>query len=325
MSSWRTVIGVLVALLAFEVMIRQLAFGYQTVDPKLGWVWRDMTVVNRLNEGYGVSHWSTDGARVHVPVPESAPHVLVLGDSFTEALQVDDDEVFSGVLRGVDAINAGQSARSIADYVALAPELRARFRPRWTVVEAGPADFAGDAFDDSKTHFTPGLDVVVVPPRFGTISAMLMSARHRSAILDYGFARWHAYRTASKMPPLFRAADSESPPERKAETPIAQWPVGDEMRLLGDAFDGRVTFLFVPQFDGPPGDVETSWDAACRSARLSCVNLRASFEDFRRRGDAPFGFPNSRFGEGHLNAGGHAAAASLLQAEIDGLRAHGLF
>jgi hypothetical protein len=320
---WRAAAGLLLALLAFEFLIRQLAFGYEAIDPKLGWMWQDMTVVQRLNEGFGVSHWSHDGTRAR-PAAQSGPRVLILGDSFTEALQVNDDEAFSGRLRGVEALNAGQSSRSAADYVAFAAELRARFQPAWTVIEVGPFDFAGDAFDTSKTHFTKQLDVVIVPPRFGEISRIIMTVRHHSALLDYGFARWHAYRAAAQMPPLFRAADAESQaPAQPTVEP--QWPVEDEMRRIVHAYDGRLTFLFVPQFDAAPGAVESQWRSTCSAAHLSCVDLRDAFDDFRRRGDAPTGFPNSRFGEGHLNARGHAAAAALLQRELERQRALGLF
>jgi hypothetical protein len=325
MFSWRTAAGVVLALLTFEVALRQLTFGHQTLDPRLGWVWRSETVVQRLNEGWGVSHWRADDTRAHAAVPVNAPRVLVAGDSFTEAQQVDDDEVFTGRLSNADALNIGRASHSVADYIAFAPEYRSRYHPAWTVIEVAPDDFGSDAFNSSKTHFDADLHVVVLPPHFGAMSARLMAIRRRSDVIDYGIARWQIYRAAAKMPPLFRAGDDEMRPAARPAAPPPVWPVKAEIDLLRRAWNDRVTFLFLPRFDATPESIEQAFMSTCRDERLSCVNLRDAFEEFRRRGDAPVGFPNSRFGEGHLNRRGHAAAAALLQSEIERLRALGLF
>src|ERR1051326_5473209 len=150
MTRGRRALGMVLALAAFELSLRHLSFGHQSLDPKLGWEWRSVTVIHRLDEGWGVSHWRDDGGRDRVPAPQSAPRVLVVGDSFTEGLQVDDDEVFTGRLRRVEALNIGRSSDAIPDYVAFAAEYQARFRPAWTVVALGASDFAADAFDSSK-------------------------------------------------------------------------------------------------------------------------------------------------------------------------------
>lgn len=327
MFLWRPIAGVLLALLVFEAVLRHLSFGHVTLDPIVGWVWRSTTVVHRLGEGWGISHWRDDESREHAPVAADAPRVLFLGDSFTEALQVDDDEVFSARLSNVNALNIGQSGHSAADYVAFASEYRTRFHPEWTVIELAPPDLGDDAFNASKTHFDAGLEtrVIIMPGSGGRITGLLTPLRRRSDAVDYGLSRWHDYSSGAKMPPLFRAADEETRPSEPKPAASVTWPVAAEMARLRDAYGGRVTFLFLPEFKGRPSGVEAAFMAACGNDRLSCVNLRVTFDGFRQRGDAPSGFPNSTFGEGHLNARGHAAAAQLLQSEIERLRARGLF
>jgi hypothetical protein len=320
--TWRRASGVAIALLTFECLLRCLQAGHQWLDPRLGWVWRSVTVIHRLGEGWGVSHWRDDETRAHPAPAANAPRVLFAGDSFTEAVQVDDDEVFTGRLRGVDAINIGRASHSAADYVAFAGEYLSRFHPTWTVVEVGPPDFAEDAFNPAKTHFDSHLNVVVRLPRFGTKSKALKVWRDRSALLDNTIVRWQVYRAGAKMPPLFRAADAEAPaPRRQA---VNAWPVADEMRLIRHAYGERVTFLFIPPLEAPSA-VESQFLAACSVDQSSCVDFRAAFPEFRAHGEAPFGFPNSRFGVGHLNAGGHAAVARLVEIELERLRARGLF
>jgi hypothetical protein len=326
MFFWRPIAGVLLALLLFEAVLRQLTYGHVSLDPRVGWVWRSTTVIHRLNEGWGVSHWRDDETREHAPVAASAPRVLIMGDSITEALQVDDDEVFSALLPNVNSLNIGQSGHSAADYIAFATEYRARFHPAWTVIELAPPDLADDAFNPSKTHLDAALNVrvIIMSGNAGRISGFFNPIRRRSDAIDYAFSRWHDYSSTAKMPPLFHAAADIHPIEKQSASPVAS-PVAAEISRLRDAYGDRLTFLFFPEFKDPPSGVEAAFMGACLDEKLSCVNIRAIFDDFRRRGDAPTGFPNSKFGEGHLNARGHAAVAFLLQSEIERLHTRGLF
>jgi hypothetical protein len=326
MFSWRTPAGVLFAFVVFEVLLRQLTFGHITLDQRVGWMWRSTTVVHRLGEGWGVSHWRDDETRAHAAAGANAPRILVVGDSFVEALQVGDDEVFSGRMSSVNALNIGQSGHSAADYVVFAADYRERYRPAWTVVELAPPDLAEDAFNPAKTHFDSGLNphVIIMADAGGRITGKLKPIRRRSDLIDCAMTRLHEYGDGARMPPLFRAADEETRPVENASVRM-NWPVAAEIARLRNAYSDRLTFLFVPDFFAEPSRVEEVFISECRNHALSCVNMRTVFDDFRRRGDAPFGFPNSKFGEGHLNARGHAAAAGLLKSEMERLRALGLF
>jgi hypothetical protein len=327
MFSWRTSAGILLALAIFEVVMRQLTNGHLTLDPRVGWVWRSTTVVHRLGEGWGVSHWRDDETRSHPPAATNAPRILFVGDSYTEALQVGDDEVFSGRIPHINALNIGQSGHSAADYVAFAAEYLARYRPEWTVVELAAADLAEDAFTTGKTHFGAGLnpEVIVMPESGGRITGKLKGIRRRSKLADYAITRVHDYSAGARMPPLFRAADDDRRPPSDDAPQRVDWPVAAEIARLRSAYNGRLTFLFVPDFFAPPSRVEALFENECRSGSLSCINMRTVFDGFRRSGDAPFGFPNSSFGEGHLNSRGHAAAARLLESELERLHTRGLF
>lgn len=321
--------GLLLAVLAFEVLVRQLAFGPMVHDSEYGWIYRSTTVVHRLSEGWGVSHWDAGGTRAAPPPAPGDRPLLFVGDSFTEALQVGDDDVFTArvqrALGGVRAFNVGRASHSAADYVELAPSYLARAHPVWTVIQLNPEDLGEDATNRDKTHFEVtaegGVRPVRVPARFGRISRLLMAVRARSAFADSFIGRWEHYRAASRMPPLFRA--SERP--RAVADVRPSLPVVPALDALLRAYGGRVTILFLPQFDERPGDVEKRVLGECVSRGLSCVDLRSTFPEFANAGRAPYGFPNSSFGEGHLNLAGHAAAARLLVDELRKLKARGLF
>jgi hypothetical protein len=183
-----------------------------------------------------------------------------------------------------------------------------------------------DAFRPDQVHFRQDgnrLTLVVPSPyAYGRITRTLAWIREHSALVNYAIARLDIARNGAKGPPWFRAGFQPSAP--RAETPPA-YPVERELTMMRTAYKNRVTFLFLPLFNVPEEKEEMRFDRYCRAAHMSCVNFRSSFDEFRRTGTAPYGFPNSRFGGGHLNAAGHAAVARQLADEIRRLQQNGLF
>src|SRR5262249_36967728 len=147
-----------------ELVIRQI-WWHQRVDvpgyvkigtPGTRTVWR--------TEGSGVTHRDENGYRVGYAADR--PKVLVLGDSYTEALAVDDEEVYTcraeerlaaeGI--GLALVNGGTAGRSTADYVAFAERHKRLVHPVWTVITVRDDDFGADALAPGKTRFVRGAD-----------------------------------------------------------------------------------------------------------------------------------------------------------------------
>ena len=328
-------IGVLLALLSFEIVLRFLAYGVPTLDPKRGWVYRSMTVRHRLWEGHGVSHWDSAANRAS-PFRPSVPskRILTVGDSMTEALQVSDSEVFTAQLElalqqarwPVAVLNAGRSNLSIADYIATASSDRDEFEPAWTIVQLRLDDLTTDCRVPNRTHFIDegtGLRVEVVPPRFGRISSLLLRLRRRSALLDVAISRASLFNAAARLPPMFRGGDDA--PRAAAARAIPDYPIEEELAMLTAAWAGRLTIALIPDPTRAQGDVERRVLAYGRERGVSVVNMRDAFPRFDGAQSSPFGFRNSEYGKGHLNAPGHEALASLLANELMSLRARGLF
>ncbi|MEO6324792.1 MAG: hypothetical protein ABIQ65_09210 [Thermoanaerobaculia bacterium] len=247
----------------------------------------------------------------------------------TEAVQVDDDEVFTALLQSrlsIPVINAGLSSRSPADYIVLAPSLLKHVHPTWTVIEVNAADLTDDGFAQGKRRFVDRSGVLEVQTpetvHLGLLSRTLARVRPHSALINYGIARFDMFRSGSRLPALFRGAATEN-----AKTPAQPvvYPVERELDLMQRSYGSRVTFFFLPEFNRTIGSTEKRFISHCLSSRSSCVNLRVSFREFEEEGCAPFGFHNSRFGGGHMNAEGHRAAADLLSRELQELRRRGLF
>jgi hypothetical protein len=150
----------LIFLLILEVFTRSFIVKSpnQHFVPGLGYVPVDNSAAVWGVEGYGVTHYLSNG-EISTPY-QSEISVVVLGDSFTEALQVSNNQKFVSVAetilhdRGVkmDLHNLGASGRSVADYVYMAPFIRTMYSPDFVVVQLSEADFT-ESLDLSRQNF----------------------------------------------------------------------------------------------------------------------------------------------------------------------------
>ncbi len=316
----RAIGGILAAFVVFELILRQLYWGLPTFKPEAGWGHFDTELRRYYFEGGSSSHWDARGVR---RIPGSVPRgpaLLAVGNSVTQATQVVDDQVFTALVQRrtqLPVLNVGHDAQSLADDVISARYRLDTFNPAWSIIQFIPLDFEERPARINKAHFILVDGRLVAEPGVVRLGRF-RRAQRASALVNMGLLRYAVLRE-TPMPPLFRAADP------RPETPRRYGPIELKLDVLRDAYRGRVTMFMVPEFLGEETIAEKRFTEWCRRSDASCVNFRAVFDDFRRRGRAPTGFPNSRFGYGHLNPEGHAAAAGLLSTEIERLRARDLF
>jgi hypothetical protein len=336
--------GAFLALLTMETVVRQVYSISFAREPGFGYIRK--SVLYRL-EGDGLSRWTVHDLRRSAPPVPTKPSILVLGDSFTEALMVGDADVYTSLLErdlnasglGVQVLNLGLSGTSAADYVAHAPLYRRLFSPLWTVVQLRTSDLTTDAWEAGKSHFkhglgNQGLEVSHAKPHFEEVRENFWKQAVRavpSMLGYYGVERLSNFAEgAAAETPLFQAGSADSP-ARGADPGLEEgYPMEEEMNLLARAYDGRVTCLFLPRFEpdrpmAPESSVARRFEEHCERRALSCVNLRKTYAAFTRRRRSPFGFSNTAFNAGHMNADGHDAAAAELMSEMGRLRSRGLF
>jgi lysophospholipase L1-like esterase len=266
--------------------------------------------------------------------------VLAIGDSQTEALFLNDEETFSARLeqllqtrnRNLQVLNAGRSGVSLADHIFFAPRFKRLFHPRWTIVELTESDLTDDAWHGVYARFARNGDRLVItpPPQprdiplSGLLGPKLTAIIRRTMLIRYASYRIGMFRKTSIDPPWFRAATVAQP----KQTVIEEYPIEEELQQLMSAYDGRVTVLYLSPFDPQHpkqlAPLEEKVMELCSAHGWSCVSPRSSYESFAGRHDAPFGFSNSAFNEGHLNAAGHTAAAAALNEELRRLAGNGV-
>lgn len=348
--AWPAFAGALLALATLEIAVRPFYTVDYSIDRELGAIFTPGTTVRWSKEGHGVSHWLDHGVRGGVTHDAHVPRIVALGDSYTEAAMVDDDEVFTAVLQrelerdGVrsDVTNIGRAGLSLADYIHLAPYVQSHLAPRWTIVQVSSRDLGTDAWDSQKqipntavaafiTRRDGGVGVAVTPPHpEGRLTRLLRNVPLMS--IRYALVRAKEFLTSDgRQPPLFRAGSVEK--KRKVssdrEAPDEPYPIEAELDLLHAAYGGRVTLFYLSRLDAASpshlGSVEARVLQHCARRGYSCVTIRSQFEPMLRRGRSPFGFANSAFNQGHLNAAGHRIVGEALTRELESLRSRGLF
>lgn len=327
--------GVALALFTVNAFSSRISYLPTVYSPLLGRIAKPGATFYWKIEGDGSGTWSSNGVRRSGDAPANAHGLLVLGDSYVEALHVNDQEFFGRLLEqkfrahhiDTPVLPIGRSGASVADYIAQAPTYQRLFAPQWVVVEVGDNDFADDAWERRKppgyAYFarsgSGALHIEATPQRDGGVTGYVsdhlpyilpavLFLQDRSNVVQ-------AY-LKDREQPWFRATES-TPSERK-EPPatFTKFPVADEVEMLARAYDRHVTLLYLPPFD--PADPnrkmtnEATLEAAARASGIRFVSLRSRFAAIAATGHAPYGFRNTRFNQGHWNRYGHAAAAELL-------------
>ena len=306
-----------------------------------GQTWR------RRNEGSGTSRVGRLGILGVPDAPgDPRPKVAIWGDSFIEGSEVSDHERLPQILTrdwnashasAILAVGIGAAGRSVADQLPLIPKyqgavpgirVHAIFLP-------GLGDILPDSPEAQLARFTavPRLRVVPAPE----VALSPESERRQIALRALGL-RWlasQAKRAAQGDLGLrFRPGPVAGPARVSADVPSEPTPELDRavswiLDRLRETTTRPIVLVLMPR-DTPepsphgvvlrdePTDLERLVARRCEERGMGFVNLRRPFDDAWRRGEGlPRGFGNSRPGDGHMNATGHAAAARALASWLE--------
>jgi lysophospholipase L1-like esterase len=313
-------------------------------DPDLGGVFNPGSRVVWRTEGNGTSHWTEHGIRGRGLPDTNAFLVLALGDSFTEALQVNDDKVYTSLLerelrqRGIPAVvlNAGKSGASAADHIWRARLFKRLLHPSWFIVQVEDADFTSKGWDASRgnsyfrrngTH--DGVEVAPPPPNPEARTAKLLGKLpgwfSERLTFAYPIRRTQEFQAWLKNePPWFHAPPMDGAKSALDAPSTAQYPIGAELDLLKEACGGHLTLLLLTSYRLGGGcelnAAEQAIAGLARAKGISCTRLDQGFGMISSPRRSPYGFDNLLgFNRGHLNPEGHRIAAAVLSRELAAL------
>lgn len=288
--------------------------------------------VRRFTETIAASHFSLSRSRLTGNPPLADGRTLViLGDSYVEALEVSDRATMGSVLErslreaGIYANvrQYGWFGADVPRYVHVAPELIQTWDPAWVVVlitasDLGPRLLIGreKLVPHPDGHWSATNDPA--PMRSGRahrIGEVVM----RQSVLLYHLTK----RAQTAGLPIIRPSNGRSeglPSTREGDLPLPERAVVG-LTALQDVYGNRLRILFVADvgLDGlkPPSPAEEVTMAACAQLNVRCANTRDRMTRDRRDSlRLSRGFMNSEPGHGHLNTVGHLIAAETILQDL---------
>jgi len=319
----------------------------QRFDPAIGYV-NGPGRTFQAREGFQRLQLNELGLNAPPAGPRSPgrPRVLFIGDSMTFAAQVPREANFVSrvgrLLPALETINAGRDALGPQDWPALVARLEPALKPDLIVLMAS----RGDAFDLRDAKVTIAHDpagqptgLVRAPSDRDALQERLEPIMRRSALTTFLVRRANSELTA------LRTGDSwtgwmmrggaatiaaRNSGAEKLDRPAIEAQLDEILRLVGR--DRRIAIVALPAFRyeahrkvdlEPRSQAEAGlFEAAARHAGVPFVDAGpAMAAAYARTGRPLTGFANSRLGEGHLNAWGHAVVADAI---ARGFQAQGL-
>lgn len=338
---WLEVVGWLVVFfIVLEIFIRLFVFNSpsRVIDPAWGKVPSPNSCYRRGTEGFGITCYSTNG-EIETPYHDGVP-VVVLGDSYTEATQVDNSEKYVSLTesylreRGlnVDLHNLGNSGLHTADYVYLAPLITKTFSPEVVVLQVNAKDFSESLDIDGSNYFEQQNGELALSHSDSTPDDVtLENIARSSSLLTYIIFRWSEISPKIVFDSSVSAKFSDAGALNGFGNPAAENISAEQIILQLNAIKraysaSRIVILFIPNVP-VVSDSGLSWTNPSDDYFLSTFKsidgitvaypingFRALYEEEKI---LPRGFFNTTPNKGHINAYGHELVAKSLADKLE--------
>jgi hypothetical protein len=318
-------------------------------SPELGdYVFKAGYVQRKRDEGWATSHYGLLGFNGPTDTGNvSGSHLLIWGDSFVEAHQVDDEQKMAHQLNEalahdgspLRAVTIGHSLWSISDYYFRIPRYEGLLNATChfiVIAERGLKDLCPDG------------ETFLSKPAFHFVRRSLVDAHKSKTIAglnewglsDMLLAPWKAVRTLVAdgrnmrfspgpcRPVGMTTADSDRdflPAEDEPNSVVEAWSYALDM--LKAQTSRPIVLVLVPEVPRLDHgvvccvDSQVQWRAKlvelCKVKQVGCIDMtEALVDDYRTTGALSRGFHNGRPGSGHLNARGHWLVSQQIYAYL---------
>lgn len=329
------ILGTTLFLVAAEIVVRLWLVSPSIAVPDTRYTWVVPPHARIVSSAEGWSSTLTNSMGLlddELRVPRARVRAVLLGDSFTEALQVARRDNFGSVAErrvpGLEVVNVGYSGRSPVEYSDWLEEYGSRLVPDIVVVQLNDSDLRDLVNPVARARLaTVAARPSGVPPE-GRLARLSRRVLRNSALATVTWRRLKQLATDERkqLTKHFRGAGAVAA-DSALEAPAAD----PRLPALMDALHRRIVahaprlvYLYIPSVDyfGPRFDYGEPQAAAFYHAfaarnRLVLVDpLDEIRAEFARTGQPLHGFPNSVMGGGHLNAAGHRVVGERLARAI---------
>ncbi len=278
----------------------------QLAPPDARWTPLDVAPsieIRQVSEGVATAHYSVDGRR-NASLPAGTPgrRVILLGDSYVEASQLNDSETVgarleqmsAGSARPVRVLQYGWSGAAPPLYIELAAKFKP-LNPSHVALVLNPTDLTPDeVFNGRFVRFNRSFELVPNPDR-RTRFTPLLAALKRSVLFSEVFVRAQQ---------LFGTGTAKAKETKDFDARVVQQTVHQSKAAYGDT----LVIVYLAE-KGAVRPQELELQKQCAATGVKLINIR-----YEEEADPQYwrGFSNTVIGEGHLNTYGAERLAELI-------------
>jgi lysophospholipase L1-like esterase len=270
------------------------------------------------------------------PKAKNEYRILFLGDSYTKALQVSDEETYVNLLEKnlkhysnsqIKTINFGRDGSSPAQYIHVANFYNSYVQPDTVIIQVNDLDFTSDLLDQTKQFY-----VLKEANNFKTqyvknfssdnslSRVVLQKFPQFSFLLEYSLLRVGGENFQKSF--AGKKNDSSAENSQTTKTEITKSP--DEEALIDWTIKNlqkrypKLLILYFPyinykNINESPSAIETSLAKITKNYNVDFVSMRQDFTNYYQLHQQPCdGFNNTLPGTGHPNAIGHKLTSERL-------------
>lgn len=326
-----TALGVVAGLAVLELVLHPLASQLRPPPPVViacDSIDSPAVATRQTEEGVALARYSRCGARLTGnPFVSSGAPLVLLGDSYVAAREVDDDETMGARLeaiardsdRPLAVRQYGWPGASPARYLMVANDVLNRWRPERVVIAVNDDDLGLNTTEGPppRLKLLPAGHVVVDTSSRGWSASP--GAPPTFALLGLMEHRWTMI--ANRSPWIIRrlSGPPDAPLSLLGEAVLADVPEA-VVRALSDAYGRRLLIVYLADVRVVGGTAMTQKEelllAACARHRVHCASTRSDMLAARSAGRAVRGSVTTTLGIGHLNPDGHDVVARLIWREL---------
>ncbi|MFN2411563.1 MAG: hypothetical protein ABR535_00695 [Pyrinomonadaceae bacterium] len=343
-----SILGILFALIVAEVCLRSFALRnslllyptqlqleeFKNYTPKDS----EEIEIRQFQEGFAVSHFRGDGDRFTGAVNiENAPNVLILGDSFVEAVQVEDSHTMGAVIerlaakesKPVNVHQYGWGGVSTATYLAIADAVKQRWNPQRVAVV-----FNGDDF--SEISLATGrfwrMEINAETLSYKVVPVQRIAERFDSQLERVGFTSTDVYKLVNHSALLYLVIEkyllSKNSPDKNQNNENSAKDSSEQkivtsiiVKALKEAYGEKLLIIYIPQISVNSNKeyepAENFLQSACENENVNFISTRNAMINKRDKENLlSQGFFNTPPGVGHLNQIGHEVVAEEIWKKI---------
>jgi hypothetical protein len=280
-------------------------------------------------EGYGRTDLNELGMRSAPLTPKKSgeKRILVLGDSYTIAMQVADKQTFAKQLEtrmsgvgDINVINAGGEGAAPSDYISLAQFNRKTYQPDVVVIQLNEGDFITDPFEKNRPFFfekKAGKYQIKSNRNFVSQNALVSQFSQVQKYANFSVMRVAVERMNSiESEPVKENLANEKPDYLPTLVPFI-------VQNLKQKYKDPI-LVFVPRIDyfsnqiSQPTQAEILLEQAAKQQKVKLISMRQDYVRlYRETHQTAHGFNNTEPGIGHINSLGHTAIATRLDEVIN--------